>query len=216
MARAIKETSWNMRQGVKLNNAWIWLLFRVKIIMSSFTPLLNVLLFITLPIDTLALLPFSQSYSFYHYPRTALSSTTLTSLHNNSLIDWLITSGCNPSIQHSVRIDTNGLGVRGLFAQRDLAKDEVIFELPNRLALEVGDTLRDGESGMYLIGSDFDGVDCGERVRHHFSLFGISAFCIHAVVLISQHLLSRRIMGRTNNLRCLPSLNPSKSQTRPG
>jgi hypothetical protein len=70
-----------------------------------------------------------------------------------------------------VRIDTNGLGVRGLFAQRDLAKDEVIFELPNRLALEVGDTLRDGESGMYLIGSDFDGVDCGERVRHHFIIW---------------------------------------------
>jgi hypothetical protein len=135
--------------------------------MLSSTTLLNTVIFTKLSLNTtfaiLSLL-LSPSYSYY-YSRTALSSSTTTSqtLNNYSLIDWLISSGCNPSLQHSVRIDTNVLGVRGLFAQRDIAKDEVIFDLPNGLALEVGHTLKDGASGSYLIGRDLDGVDCGEN-----------------------------------------------------
>lgn len=108
--------------------------------------------------------PSSRAGASSHLSRPSthlsLSSTTETLL-NDTLIRWLLASGAPPDL-HSVRIDTDANGLRGLYANRDIGRDEVIFEIPYELALETGDTLMDGEGGEYLIWRDLDGVDCGE------------------------------------------------------
>ena len=49
-----------------------------------------------------------------------------------------------------------------MYANRDIGKDEIIFEIPYGLALETGDTLKDGEFGTFLIGGDLEDVDIGK------------------------------------------------------
>ena len=102
-------------------------------------------------------------------PSTFLHSTT-TDISNDTLLRWLLASGAPPDL-HSVRIDSNQDGLRGLYANRDIGKNEIIFEIPYELALETGDTLKDGEFGKYLIGGDFDDVDCGEFANDVRSCF---------------------------------------------
>ena len=104
-----------------------------------------------------------QPHPIHSSTRLSLSQET-TALLNDTLIRWLLASGCHPDI-HSVRIDTIH-GLRGLYANRDVNEGEIIFEIPYSLALETGDTLKDGgDGGYYLIGSDLDDVDCGTWCR---------------------------------------------------
>jgi len=84
----------------------------------------------------------------------------ITSLYD-TLTQWLLDSGCNPTQLNSVRIDAVK-GLRGLYANRDIGAREVIFKIPYELVLETGDTLKDGVDGRYLIGGDLDYVNCGE------------------------------------------------------
>ena len=103
----------------------------------------------------------SNAFQFYPKPNHSTTQSS-TYLHESTLLDdtfirWLYASGCNPDL-HSVRIDTVN-GLRGLYANRDIGRNEIIFDIPYELALETGDSLSDGEDGMFLIGDDLDGVD---------------------------------------------------------
>jgi hypothetical protein len=94
-----------------------------------------------------------------------LQSTSEDDNLDQTLIEWLTASGCDPG--RSVRIDTKE-GLRGLYANRDIRAREIIFKLPRQLALEVGDSLKDGDPSSYLVGSDFEnfpGGTCGELVQ---------------------------------------------------
>lgn len=75
------------------------------------------------------------------------------------LVEWLGGGDGRGSFSSSVKVDTSDVGLRGLYATRDVRKGEILLEIPYGAALLVGDWLwvdgaRDGFLGDVDAGSE--------------------------------------------------------------